>query len=241
MVNLINVVDYICEKRGEDRNDFSVSLIDRIIEAENEKNMDTSNDPTRFLKGSSKSLLAGKEGAIRRAERRNSWKRGRKGSGAKMEERNLMETKMVESEETMVDPSLEEKFLVSILEESGMLKATSKELLSIQMNVLRKSVHISKDRISEQEHEDDENLVENTAEHSKEKMADFHGEEKKEGEASKEERAEETVADEVEARSNDLEADLPKEKEENVGGTSADANSLKNENATESTIFLSRS
>ena len=152
---LIKIVDF-CKGKGN-RND-SVSSV-KIIEAENAKTMDSSNDLTRLLRGPSKSLLMDKEGSSERKnedeggatraartkeETRNARKRRRKRLTT---ERNL-DVKTVESEETMVDPSLEEKFLVSILEESGVLRASSKELLSIQMNVLRKS-HPSKDRISE--------------------------------------------------------------------------------------------
>lgn len=273
---LIKIVGRICKKRG-DRNDSVSSM--KIIEAENEKRMDSSNDLVRLLKGSSKgSLLMDKEGANerkgatleedeggvaarsvsgrmeRREETGSAKKRGRKRCSGT--ERKL-EVKTVESEETMVDPSLEEKFLVSILEESGVLRATSKELLSIQMNVLRKSVHPSRDRISEQEHEDDEDLVADSASEKSPVAADSHQEERKgeerkeeerkeeEGEAGKEEKADETVV-EIEAgvtRSsrNDLGCENDRREKEEKVGSPPDVDTLKNGNATESTIFLSRS
>ncbi|XP_043784412.1 uncharacterized protein LOC122710557 [Apis laboriosa] len=225
--------------------------------------MDSGNDPIKLLKRSSKSLLVDKEGANERKnttttseeeeavatrkmekkeETRNAKKRGRKRLGRERKEANL-EVKTVESEETMVDPSLEEKFLVSILEESGVLRANSKELLSIQMNVLRKS-HPSKDRISEKEQEDDENL---TKADSKEKITDSHHEEKEKDEASKEASKEDETVVKIEAtctdvtRSKDLENNDPKEKEEKVASSPDVNTALKNSNATESTIFLSRS
>lgn len=270
---LIKIVGRICKKRG-DRNDSVSSM--KIIEAENEKRMDSSNDLVRLLKGSSKgSLLMDKEGANerkgatleedeggvaarsvsgrmeKREETGSAKKRGRKRCSAT--ERKL-EVKTVESEETMVDPSLEEKFLVSILEESGVLRATSKELLSIQMNVLRKSVHPSRDRISEQEHEDDEDLTADSEKipvaadsHQEESKEEERKEEKRkeEGEAGKEEKADETVV-EIEAgvtRSsrNDLGCENDRREKEEKVGSPPDVDTLKNSNATESTIFLSRS
>ena len=238
---LIKIVDF-CKGKGN-RND-SVSSV-KIIEAENAKTMDSSNDLTRLLRGPSKSLLMDKEGSSERKnedeggatraartkeETRNARKRRRKRLTT---ERNL-DVKTVESEETMVDPSLEEKFLVSILEESGVLRASSKELLSIQMNVLRKS-HPSKDRISEKEHEDDENLT-NTAD-SREKIpvpADSHREEEKEKEEKEEKKEKKEKTEKKEKKeTKEKERKEKKEEEKNEIKKEEEKNEIKKEESKE--------